>query len=649
MGRDVVSSKKPYRMEFDVGTIKHLGLQMYSTLPPVIGELVANGWDANATKVEIAIPETPIDEQTSEIVISDDGIGMSDEEVRKKYLIVGRDRRENEQSDETPPPHRRKVMGRKGIGKFSAFGIAKEMEVESVKGGKVSRFIMNYDELLEKANNRVIEFPPLYPTGTISRGTKITLRHIIKFKTRRISIDIIRRGLARRFAVIGAQQNFEIEINGSPISPEDRDLKRLLDKDMNGKPYLWGYDNVEIEPETGWTVSGWIGALNRTTPLGDGIDRGIALMARGKLVQEPFVFNAVVGQQFALSYLIGELHAEFVDEMEDTVGTTRNSLVWDTETNTALMKWGQKEVNKIAREWATKRREDNQQELQENELYGKFREQAEEIGNKRALKLADQLVRQAIDKNPTADVEELKPIIQTSLDFLQFDAFWEIAEDLTETDFEDTEKLFDLFREWQIVEAKEMARVTEGRITTIEKLQNLIENNALEVPTLHNFLKEFPWVMDPRWTLVDDEKRYSELLRDKFPEDIDVLESDRRIDFLCVREGTNLVVVEIKRPTSKVSVKEFNQIEEYVSFMRDHIQKTTDPDYQYKEVTGYLLCGDLVDTYQVRGKRDNLANAQIYIRRYVDLLDMVKRAHDDFLNRYKQLQEAKQKTANNLS
>jgi len=59
-----VASKEPFRMEFDVYTIKHLGLQMYSTLPPVIGELVANGWDANATKVEITIPETPIDEQT---------------------------------------------------------------------------------------------------------------------------------------------------------------------------------------------------------------------------------------------------------------------------------------------------------------------------------------------------------------------------------------------------------------------------------------------------------------------------------------------------------------------------------------------------------------------------------------------------------
>ena len=620
---------------------------MYSTLPPVIAELVANGWDANAAQVKIEIPENSINEQTSEIVISDDGIGMSDTDVRKKYLIIGRDRRENEQSDRTPPPHNRKIMGRKGIGKFSAFGIAKEIDVESVKDGEVSHFRMNYDELLERADNRIIKFPPLDSTGTVSKGTKITLRHITKFKNRSISIQRIRRGIARRFAVIGAQRGFEVMINGSLISPEDRDLKHLLEKDMYGKPYLWEYDNVEIQPETNWTVSGWIGALNRTTPNIDGIDRGIVLMARGKLVQEPFVFEAVVGQQFALSYLIGELHAEFVDEIEDTIATTRNSLVWDTESNLSLKEWGQQQVNKIARAWADKRHKDNERQLQENDLYVKFQRQAEETGNKRALKLADRLVRQAIDKNPTADVKDIEPVIQASLDFLEFDAFWEIAEDLSETKFEDIEKLFDLFREWQIVEAKEMARVTKGRITTIEKLQKLIENNALEVPTLHNFLKEFPWVIDPRWTLVDDEVRYSKLLREKFPDENGV-EVDRRIDFLCVREGTNLVVVEVKRPKSKASEKELNQIENYVNFMRNYIQKTTDPDYKYEEVTGYLLCGDLVGTYQVRERSRNLEKAQIYVRRYIDLLNMVKRAHDRFLKRYNQLRQAKQKAANNL-
>ena len=117
-------------MKFDIGTIKHLGLQMYSTLPPVIGELVANAWDANATRVDITIPEGPIDPERSEIIITDNGIGMSDKDVREKYLIIGRDRRRGQRAGErldvTPKPDERKIMGRKGIGKFSAFGIAKE-------------------------------------------------------------------------------------------------------------------------------------------------------------------------------------------------------------------------------------------------------------------------------------------------------------------------------------------------------------------------------------------------------------------------------------------------------------------------------------------------------------------------------------------
>ena len=634
-------SKLPYRMRFDVGTIKHLGLQMYSTLPPVIGELVANGWDANATCVNINIPDRPLDPDKSEVTITDNGIGMSDNDIRTKYVITGRDRREDEGSDETPDPLRRKVMGRKGIGKFSSFGIAKEIEIESVKDGAISRLKMNYDDMLEKATNRSIEFPALPPTGTLSEGTRVTLRKFTKFNHRSIPIGRLRKGLARRFSVIGGQNRFEVVINGSPISPEERNLRSLLDKDADGKPYIWDYKKVKVQDDEDWTVSGWIGALNRTTSNLDGIDRGIALMARGKLVQEPFVFDAVVGQQYALSYIIGELHVEFVDAAEDTIGTNRNALVWDTDANSALREWGQKEVNKIAREWANKRSEDNRKMLEQNELYQDFKKRANDTGNRRALKLADQLVRQSIEKNRTASVDELQPIIQMSLDFLEFDAFLEIASDLVEADLHDIGTILNLFREWQVIEAKEMARVTNGRIATIEKLQNLIDQGALEVPTLHNFLKEFPWIIDPRWTMVDDEVWFSNLLRQKFPEPEDLPEGDRRIDFLCVREGTNLVVVEIKRPGHKASTNQLNQIEEQVNFVRDYISKTTDPELRYENATGYLLCSNLVDTPNVRGKRTNLEKAGIYVRLYSDLLATVQRVHKEFISRYNELKQAK--------
>lgn len=634
-------SREPYRMEFDIGTVKHLGLHMYSTLPPVIGELVANAWDADATRVEISIPEGALTDE-SEIVVSDRGTGMSDDQVRNAYLIVGRDRREAEAKDESGGG--RRVMGRKGIGKFCGFGIAEEIEIESVRDGETSRFIMNYEKLRKTASERNITFEPLDATGSVQQGTRVTLRGIKKYRTRSISIPHLRRGLARRFSVIAPEHNFEVIVNSEAIKPDERDLRRLLGLDSDGKQYLWEYEDVEIRSETGWTVSGWIGALDRTNELEDGIQRGIVVMARGKLVQEPFVFDATVGQQYALSYLIGELHAEFVDAGEDTIATTRNSLVWDTEANAAFKEWGQREVNRIAREWAEKRQRDNEAALATNPKYVKFKKEAKAIGSARAIKVADKLVREVIKKDVVASETSQDEVIDLAIDFLRFDAFWELAEEVADADVGDPAQIMRLFREWEIVEAKEMARVTHGRIATIAKLQTLIDEDALEVPTLHNFLKEFPWVLDPRWNLIADEETYSKLLREKYPE-ADVPEKDRRIDFLCVRESEQLVVVEIKRPGTRAGLKELNQIEEYVHFMREYVGGTTDPDTKVSEVVGYLLIGDVIqngpNAGQVRQKRESLRDTKIYIRRYGDLLGMVKNSHKEFLDRYEQLQKTK--------
>lgn len=638
-------SRQPYQMEFDPGTIKHLGLQMYSTLPPVIGELVSNAWDADAKRIDIVIPTTLLTDQ-SEITVADDGFGMSDQTVRDAYLIVGRDRRKEEQRDVTPGG--RKLMGRKGIGKFCGFGIANEIELETVHAGETSRFVMSHAELEKSSAKRKLTMPALDPSGTLARGTRVTLRSITKFRKKSISIEHVRRGLARRFSIIGPTFEFQVWVNGSAITVEERNLKLLLEKDMDGNPYLWEFQDEEIESSTGWKVSGWIGALQHTKQLEDGIQRGIVIMARGKLVQEPFVFDAVSGQQYAFSYLVGEINAEFVDETEDTISTARNSLVWDSEPNAALKRWGMNKVNHIAREWSDKRRKDNEHRLAQNPIYKKFKEESDQFEDKTVKRVADRLIKQVIADNPVGSDEAQEKAVQMCLDFMQFNAFTELAREVSEAEIKDVGRLLDLFREWEVVEAKEMMRVTEGRIKTIEKLEELIRTNALEVPTLHKFLKEFPWVLDPRWTLVADEQSFSKLLREEFPEEADALEDNRRIDFLCVRESTSLIVVEIKRPKSRASMKELLQIERYVSFMRNHVKKTTDPAFKFREVVGFLLCGNLVDTWEVNGKRENLDAAGIYVRKYDDLLRLVEANHKEFLARYADLRKAKQQRSGSM-
>jgi HSP90 family molecular chaperone len=76
-------------------------------------ELVDNAWDADAETVRISLPK-PMASQS--IVIDDDGTGMTDEELKREYLLIASDRTQR-RGQFTAGKHR-KAKGRKGIGKL---------------------------------------------------------------------------------------------------------------------------------------------------------------------------------------------------------------------------------------------------------------------------------------------------------------------------------------------------------------------------------------------------------------------------------------------------------------------------------------------------------------------------------------------------
>ena len=60
-----------FEMSFEPMTIEHLGLRLYSTLPPVISEFVSNAYDAESPKVEIQLPVGKITAE-SEVIIREE-------------------------------------------------------------------------------------------------------------------------------------------------------------------------------------------------------------------------------------------------------------------------------------------------------------------------------------------------------------------------------------------------------------------------------------------------------------------------------------------------------------------------------------------------------------------------------------------------
>src|ERR1041385_2974139 len=135
-----------YELSIDLNALNHLGINLYSNIPAVVSEVVANSWDADAANVEITI-----DAAKDLITITDDGNGMSEDEINHRYLKVGYRKRLKEPVITAKGRH---VMGRKGIGKLSLFSIADTIEVQSAKvvDGKLQKngFVMRASDIKAK-------------------------------------------------------------------------------------------------------------------------------------------------------------------------------------------------------------------------------------------------------------------------------------------------------------------------------------------------------------------------------------------------------------------------------------------------------------------------------------------------------------------
>lgn len=68
-----------YALHIDLNVLNHLGLNLYSNVPAVLSEIVANAWDAEARRVYVSIEKG----ENKRIIIKDNGCGMDDHDCVK--------------------------------------------------------------------------------------------------------------------------------------------------------------------------------------------------------------------------------------------------------------------------------------------------------------------------------------------------------------------------------------------------------------------------------------------------------------------------------------------------------------------------------------------------------------------------------------
>lgn len=121
--------------------IRTLGALVHS--PEIaLTELVANAWDAGATRVDILIP----DDFNLKLVVEDNGTGLSKEQFENRWMRLGYNRIKHQGKNVIFPLNitgNRLAYGRNGVGRHGLLCFNNEYSVITNSGGKQSKFVIS--------------------------------------------------------------------------------------------------------------------------------------------------------------------------------------------------------------------------------------------------------------------------------------------------------------------------------------------------------------------------------------------------------------------------------------------------------------------------------------------------------------------------
>ncbi|MDH6132790.1 hypothetical protein P3T37_002176 [Kitasatospora sp. MAA4] len=545
-------------------TLEHLGTQMYKRRDVAIAELVANCWDAGAKRVDIEIPRAEsYSPTTSVLTVTDDGSGMSDEEIEKNYLVIGRNRRSAGQGTVDG----RRVMGRKGVGKLAGFGLARTMVVTTWRGGEACTLTLDAKSLkTDSDHTEDVAIPGVIAPKSSElphlSGTRIEMKDL-KHKSP-VGIEGLNRSLARRFSAT-VRGEMEIYLNGERVT--DPDISFDMREPASGDAA------TEIEP--GQSIKWWAGFSHTVLPKEL---QGFTVIVNGKTAQAPPYFFDVEGTasgQHGTKYLTGVIEADYLDtgsdDDSDRVSTDRQEIDWDDDVSVPLKAWGDALTRKLLRERIEQRGQKLKDEVGTNPAFAARIARLDRSSAKQVDKFLELLGKAGTEGDR---VDPLADTILRAFEYRQFHDF--IAElDVAASDPLALQQAVEYMHDWKLLESRAVLEVVRGRLDIIDKFYELIVDDAPETASsksrenLHDLIADYPWLINPEWQVFSEEKRITTKLRDWGREDLIDPAYAGRYDFLALSGNGELVVIEIKRAGHAVTTHDLYNLEEYARRLGD--------------------------------------------------------------------------------
>lgn len=632
-------------MTISLNVLNHLGIGLYSNTPAVLSEAVANAWDADATKVDITI-----DKKNHMITIQDDGVGLDIADANKKFLHIGYNRR-NAGAAKTAGG--RTVMGRKGIGKLSLFSIANVVTVYSIKGGTSHGFEMNRNDITDllgnksSTDNKSYHPLPIPLDPELKKGTKIVLTDLRKSAA---YVASIRKKLARRFSIIG--DDFVVNVNGERITVEDRNFSNKLQ-------YLWVFGNrgrsifkksKDLKPrkldpqvmigDVEEQIDGWIGSVKRPSQLKEDDENlnKIVVMVRGKIADENLLDKYEEGGIYS-SYLVGEIHADFLDndDENDIATTNRQKIIESDPRFMALKESVRKNLKNIQGKWTQLRTADGVKEASKIPEVDQWFKTLDRPNKNIAERLFGKINNIKIYDDSQYTQKQM--LISGILTFESL-KLRKLLDKLDDLDIENADHLREIFLQLEDLEASNYYITVKRRLEVINKLIMSVSKNKRKM-IIQDYLFENLWLLDPSWEDSSNNKLLETEIKKAFNKIDKTLPDKQERSRLGLKYRTiygRHVIIELKHPDAVVnSYKLLAQIDKYKKAV-DDILKNYDQSHMPVDivcVVGRPLANWNSDPAKEKRDRKDFERRSTQICMYDELMTNAQNRYSEFLEKNK--------------
>ncbi len=371
-----------FTFNISLSILNHLGRNLYRNFITVLGEAISNSWDACAKNVWISI-----DKDNNNMLIKDDGIGMSQDDFQNKFLKIGYSKRK--EGINISDCHR-PYIGRKGIGKLALLSCAKRIHIYSkTENTEFIGGVIDNSSLDNAINDDLT--PQQYPLDEIKPAIfnnselNITNGTLLFFENLNDGIhnkiEYIKKLIALYFRFSIIDESFNIYLNDNQISLND--LKELA----SNTQFVWQINQIDDpfltqcissnndhikyykEIKSDFKISGFIASVKKPSNLKINQTSEkvtIDLFVNGRL-REKNLLSHIPSTRIVESYLYGQIHYDSLDDDHDRFTSSREGVISnDPEFSKFLNHLEKKIIQSITNEWDIQRRELNQEGDPEN-------------------------------------------------------------------------------------------------------------------------------------------------------------------------------------------------------------------------------------------------------------------------------------------